>query len=133
MKKNIMLVDDSACAHESFKWALKDEPYNTYIFDSPVDALKALKATDFAAVVVDQALLEMESVEFLKTVKELSPDTVGIIMTDFMGSKTATKAIRNGYVMLFIKKPWEVEKLKQAVALAVGHYQINVEIRKLYP
>ena len=128
-----MFVDDSASAHESFKWALKDEPYNTFIFDSPVDALNALKATDFAAVVVDQELLKMESIEFLKTVKEISPDTVGIIMTEFIGSKTATKAIRNGYVMFFIKKPWEVEKLKQAVAMAVGHYQINVEIRKLYP
>lgn len=127
-----MLVDDSASAHESFKWVFKDEPYNVFIFDSPVNALDALKATDFAAAMVDQALLKMESVEFLKTVKERSPDTVGIIMTDFIGSKTATKAIRNGYVMFFIKKPWEVEKLKQAMAIAVEHYQINVEIRKLY-
>jgi len=133
MKKNIMFVDDSASAHESFKWAFKDEPYNVLIFDSPFDALDVLKATDFAVILVDQALLKMESVEFLKTVKEISPDTVGIIMTEFIGSKTATKAIRNGYVMFFIKKPWEVEKLKQAVAMAVEHYQINVAIKKLYP
>ena len=133
MKQNIMLVDASASAHESFKWVLKDEPYNVFIFDSPVNALDALKATDFAAAVVDQALLKMESVEFLKTVKERSPDTVGIIMMDFIGSKTATKAIRNGYVMFFIKKPWEVAKLKQAVAMAVEHYQINLEIKRLYP
>ncbi len=128
-----MFVDNSASAHKSFKWALKDEPYHTFIFDNPVDALSALKVNDFAAVVVDEELLKMKSVTFLKSVKEISPDTVGIIMTEYIGSKTATQAIRNGYVMFFIKKPWEVEKLKQAVAMAVGHYQINVEIRQLYP
>lgn len=131
MKNNIMFVDGSVGAPESFKWALKDEPYRLFVFNSPVDALNALKAAEFAVVMVDQALLKEESIEFLKTVKKKSPDTATIMLFDSIEIEVATNVLGKGYVNQFIKKPLDNKALKQAVEMAIKFYQIRVESKKL--
>jgi len=131
MKNNIMFVDGSVSALEAFKWALKDEPYRLFVFDSPRDALDALKAVEFAVVVVDQALLKEESIEFFKTVKKKSPDAATIMLFDSVEIEVATSVLGKGHVNQFVKKPLDNKALKQAVEMAIKYYQIRVESKKL--
>lgn len=133
MPINIMFVDGAACVHEAVKWVLKDEPYSLIVFKSPLEALRALKEEEFAVVIADQMLPEMSGIDFLKKVKERSPNTMGIIMTAFVESKAAINAIRCGYVYQFVKKPLDSKKVKQAIAMAVDHHQINTTSQKLWP
>lgn len=102
-------------------------------FKSPLEALRAIEEEKFAVVIADQLLPEMSGIDFLKKIKERSPNTMGIIMTAFVESKAAINAIRCGYVCQFVKKPFDSKRVKQAVAMAVDHYQINVGSRKLRP
>ena len=133
MKKNIMFVDNSESALESLRWLFKDEPYDFVTFENPREALSALETKEFAAVIVDQALPEISGIEFLKIVKERSPNTLGIVMTAFVDSKTAIDAMNCGCVLLFVKKPLNSTKIKQAVAFAVSSYEIEVESQLLRP
>ncbi|NQT69476.1 MAG: hypothetical protein HQ552_07820 [Desulfobacteraceae bacterium] len=73
----------------------------------------------------------MSGIEFLKRVKERSPNTMGIIMTTFVESEAAINAIRCGYVCQFVKKPLDSKRVKQAVAMAINSYEIEVESQKL--
>lgn len=42
--------------------------------------MSAIEAKEFAVVVADQSMPEMAGIEFLKKVKQRSPDTVGMII-----------------------------------------------------
>jgi DNA-binding NtrC family response regulator len=79
MKPNIMFVDDSISVLESLRWIFMDESYHIF-FDGPLKALSAIEAKEFAVVVADQSMPEMAGIEFLKKVKQRSPDTVGMII-----------------------------------------------------
>ena len=130
MKPNIMFVDDSISVLESLKWIFMDESYHIFLFVSPLKALKAIDSKEFAVVVADQSMPGMTGIEFLKKVKQRSPDTVGMIMSGFVESKTASNAINRDVVNRFVEKPLNINKIKQAVALALTRYRINVESRR---
>jgi len=127
MKRNIMFVDNSTSVLESLKWLLQDEPYYVFAFDDPIEALSLIGLTEFAVVVADQSMQKMSGLEFMQRVKERSPDTVGIIMTDNMKLEKGTDAINRNYVYGFVKKTLDNGKIKHAVESAITHYDINVE------
>ena len=87
MKPNIMFVDDSISVLKSLKWIFMDEPYHFFPFVSPLKALKAIDSKEFAVVVVDQSMPEIDGLEFLKKVKRRSPDTVGMVMSGFVNPR----------------------------------------------
>ncbi len=130
MKSNIMFVDDSISVLESLKWIFMDEPYHIFLFDGPLKALSAIEAKEFAVVVADQSMPEMTGIEFLENVKQRSPDTVGMIMSGFVETETVSNAVNRGVVNRFIQKPLDINEIKQAVAIAIARYEINVESRR---
>jgi len=130
MGYKIMFVDNAANLLEVLKWVFKDEPYDLLAFKNIAEALNKMKETEFPVVMVDQSMPEMYGVEFLKKVKEISPDTVGIIMTAYLDFDSAIDALDQGLVYRFINKPWDSKELKQAVKMAVAHYEIEVESRR---
>ena len=130
MKPNIMFVDDSISVLQSLRWIFMDEPYHFFPFVSPLKALKAIDSKEFAVVVADQSMSEMDGLKFLKKVKQLSPDTEGMIMSGFVETETVTNAINRGVVNRFIEKPLDINEIKQSVAIAIARYKINVESRR---
>ena len=105
MKTNIMFVDDSISVLESLKWIFMDEPYHIFLFDSPLKALKAIDSKEFSVVVADQSMPEMTGIEFLKKVKQRSPDTVGMIMPGFVEPETPEFLMngnREGFMCLLV-------------------------------
>ena len=131
MKKQIMFVDNSASVLESVKWMFKDEPYSISVFNDPFKALGALNVAEFAVVVADQSMQEMGGLEFVKRVKEKSSDTVTIMLYAFIEPETAREAMNQEDVFLFVKKPIDNDKIKQAVEMALINYQINIESKRL--
>jgi DNA-binding NtrC family response regulator len=130
MKPNLMFVDDSISVLESLKWIFMDQPYHIFLFDNPLKALKEIDSEEFAVVVADQSMPEMAGIEFLKKVKQRSPDTVGIIMSRFVEPEIASNVMNRGAVSRFIEKPLDINEIKQAVAIALARYEINVESRR---
>ena len=125
MKHSIMFVDDSYSVLESIKWMLKDENYHSFTFDNPLDALDKIKEAEFAVVVAEQSMLEMDVIEFFKKVKQRSPHTVGIIMASSFELDTSLDALDDGLIYRFIKKPWDDFGLKKAVKMTITYYEMN--------
>ena len=130
MKSNIMFVDDSISVLESLRLIFMDEPYHVFAFNSPHEALCAIEGKDFAVVVAEQSMTEMDGIEFLNKVKQKSPDTEGILMYGFVKPRTASDAITHGDIYRFIKKPLDINDIKQTVAVVLVGYEINVENRR---
>jgi len=126
MKFNIMIVDDSKSVLETLQWLLMDEPYYLFAFDSPLDALKVIKTLEWAVVVAGRSIRKMDGLEFLKRVRAESPHTTGIIMTD---DNEITGEIDTSYsecVYRLVKKTLKRYDIKQAVKMAIAHYETNV-------
>lgn len=130
MKPNIMFVDDSISVLESLQWIFKDEPYYLFAFNNPSDALSVIKTLEWAVVIAEQSMQKMNGMEFLKRVRVNSPHTTGIIMTGYNEFTEVLDALYPGRVYQFIKKPLNNREIKQAVKLAITHYELNAESKK---
>ena len=60
----IMCVDDEPGILQALKWVFADEPYELFLFQSPLDALDALKIHEFAVVLSDLNMPGMIGIEF---------------------------------------------------------------------
>ncbi len=132
MNQKIAFVDDEPNVLESLKWIFKDEPYITYTFQRPFEVLEKMKEDEFAVVVADQVMPEIEGIKFLKLVKEKRPSTVCIIMTAHADLQIAINAVNQGNIFRFVFKPWDIMEMKTAVKNAIDLYELKSEVRRLW-
>ena len=130
MKFKIMFVDDSISVLESLQWIFKDEPYSVFFSDNPLDALKVTKTIEWAVIVADQSMQNMDVLEFLKRFQAQSPHTMGIIMTGYNEIKEAMDTLYPGCVYRFVKKPLNHIEIKQAVKTAIADYETNTGVKR---
>ena len=132
MGHQIAFIDDEPNVLEALKWVFKDEPYELSIFYSPSDLLNSLESQEFAVVVADQVMPEMEGIKLLQLVKEKCPATVCIIMTAHADLKIAINAMNQGNIFRFVFKPWDIVELKTAVKNAIDLYELKAEVHRLW-
>lgn len=132
MEHKIAFIDDEPNVLEALKWVFKDEPYELSFFEHPSALLNSLENNEFAVVVADQVMPEMEGIKLLQIVKEKCPATVCIIMTAHADLKIAINAMNQGNIFRFVFKPWDIVELKTAVKNAIDLYELKTEVRRLW-
>ena len=130
MKPNIMFVDDSISVLESLQWIFKNEPYYIFTLDNPFDALRVINTLEWAVVITERHMRNMDGLEFMKEVKANSPDTIGIIMTGYTEFTGGLDDLYPGCVYQFVKKPLDLGEIKQVVKSAITQYELNVESKR---
>ncbi len=126
-----MFVDDEVSVLEALKWVFKDEPYRFFAFNNPIDALKKMEETEFAVVIADQLMPEMEGTIFFEKIKQKWPETIRIMITGHVDLDIVLDAINLGNVYRFIFKPWNERELKLTVKSAVSYYELRSENKRL--
>ncbi|MFC1534706.1 response regulator [Thermodesulfobacteriota bacterium] len=128
MHQKIAFIDDEPNVLESLKWVFKDEPYQLSTFRCPLEALEKLEENEFAVVVADQIMPEMEGTAFLQQVKQKWPRTECMIMTAHPNLEKIKDSIDQ-----VIVKPWNIVGLKTVVQNAVALYKEKQEKPKTLP
>lgn len=131
MAEQIIFVDDEISVLKSLNRLFMDEPYETLIFNKPDDALKKIEELLPAVVISDQRMPEMKGTDLLQRVREISPETIRIILTGYADTNAAIAAINDGNVFRFISKPWENDEIKTTIRQAVEHHRLVVDNREL--
>ncbi len=85
----------------------------------------------FAVVVADLRMPGMEGIQFLTRVKELSPDTVRIMLTGHADLQTAIDAVNAGNIFRFLTKPCPVEMVASAVESGLNQHRLVTAEREL--
>lgn len=141
---SILLVDDEEIIRKTISADLRDKGYNVAVAESGEEALKALqKAKDkdvngrsaarpssYDLVITDLKMELIDGIQVLKTVKEISPETMVIILTGYGNLQSAIDAIRlhaDDYVL----KPCNIEELDFRIAHCLKRREIQRKI-KLY-
>ena len=117
MTSRVAIVDDNVNLLRAMEWLIKDEPYKLYIFHSPIDALFKIEQEDFAVVVSDLSMPEMDGRYFFKLVTERHPDIVPIIIT-----ANDTYDISKLNIFKTIRKPWNNFEFIKTIQEAIDYY-----------
>lgn len=124
MNETVLFVDDEENILNSLRRVFADSSLNMRFIGNPLVALDICRNEPVALVVSDNLMPEMQGVEFLSRLKEVSPDTVKILMTAHADLGTALLAINSGEVYRFILKPWQEGELLRAVSEGIARYRV---------
>lgn len=124
MEEKVLFVDDEPAVLQGYVRLLRNE----FKIDTTVTgkgALIALETTGpYAAVVSDMRMPEMTGVEVLRKVKELSPDTVRIMLSGHADLDAAIAAVNEGSIFRFLTKPCDKETLGKTLSAAMLQYRL---------
>jgi response regulator RpfG family c-di-GMP phosphodiesterase len=117
MPHKILFVDDEPQIVQSLSLLFDD--YDVVTATSGEEALKHFKNGNTPDVIVsDQRMPMMTGVELLQKVRDISPNTVRILLTGYSDLDAVIDSVNSGEIFRYINKPWNSGKLKDTVALA---------------
>jgi DNA-binding NtrC family response regulator len=125
MTETILLVDDDARVISALQRSLY-KSYQIEIAGAPQDALDAVRQNGYAVIVSDLRMPGMDGVELLAKAKELSPDTVRILLTGQADLDSAIAAVNEGNVFRFLTKPCSHDQLCRALDDALEQHRLQV-------
>jgi two-component system, NtrC family, nitrogen regulation response regulator NtrX len=122
----IFIIDDEIEICESIKMILEYEGYSVQYSNKSIEGVEEAIDENFAALLLDIQMPEMNGFEVLKKVKETNP-ALSVIMISAHGSvENAIKATRLG-AFDFIEKPIDRDKLVISVRNAVEQSNLITE------
>lgn len=127
----ILLVDDDENILFAYQRNLRTK-FHVSISTCAAEALGIIaNNNDFAVVISDFNMPGMKGVEFLSKVKEISPDTVRILLTGYADVKTSIDAVNEGNIFRLLTKPCPQEVLLQTIYQAIQQYNLIISEREL--
>ncbi len=85
----------------------------------------------FAVIVSDFKMPLMNGVEFLAKSRDVSPDSVRIMLTGYAEHQIAVDAVEKGHVFHFLTKPCDQETLTSALNAALDLYHLTGSLEGL--
>jgi len=128
MDKSILLVDDEEGIRTVLGILLADMGYQVHTAANGTEALRAFKKLRPPIVLTDIKMPEMDGIELLRKLKQISPDTEVIMITGHGDMDLAIKSVKYEATD-FVTKPINDEVLE--IALKRAHERIAMR-RKLY-
>src|SRR5215475_6828842 len=121
----VLIADDQSDIRDALRLLLKREGYETHGASSPEEALAAIEAREFDAVLMDlnyarDTTSGQEGLDLLPRLQMIDGTLPIIVMTAWSSVEVAVEAMRRG-ARDFIPKPWENNRL-----LAVLRTQIEL-------
>lgn len=122
--EKILLVDDEQNILDGFKRALRKE----FQIDTTLSATEALAALqhnpNYAVIVSDMRMPDIDGVQFLKRAKVVSPASVRVMLTGNADQQTAIDAVNEGSIFRFLNKPCAPETMAKTLDAALEQYRL---------
>lgn len=115
---NILLVDDEPLLLSSLSRVLRLH-YNVFTAENGMQALDIVQRHNVKVIVSDQRMPGMLGHELLGKVKEISPNTVRLLLTGYSDLDAVLNSVNAGQIFRYINKPCSVEKLREMIELGV--------------
>lgn len=124
----VLFVDDEPLILRAIERLFRQSPLQILTADNSTDALLILQKTPIAVVVSDYSMPERTGAELLAMVREISPETVRMILSGNNDQDATIEAINRGAVSRFLTKPWDDGDLIKEVEAAVASWQSRIYI-----
>jgi DNA-binding NtrC family response regulator len=115
-KRQLLFVDDEPLILQSLSLLFSD--YVVHTAESATAALEILKSNSIAVIISDQRMPQMSGIDFLRLAKDLSPNSIRILMTGYADLQAVIDSVNVGEIFRYINKPWNADKLRETVRFA---------------
>lgn len=131
MKETVLFVDDNNFTLEAIKGLLSDcDDFHLLTVGSAAEALQIIVREEIAVVVSDNIMPVMNGLEFLSSLKDISPETVKVLMSAYADLASALAAINRSEVYRYILKPWQDDNLIATVRDGLKRYRLAMTMRR---
>lgn len=116
-KPILLLVDDEARITRSLKMLFRNE-FNVITTDNGYDAIEIARNQQVAVVISDQRMPIMSGVEVLRGIRDVSPNTMRLLLTGYADLAAVIGSVNEGEIFRFLQKPWDVAQIRSDVRAA---------------
>ena len=118
--EKILIVDDDQLMRQFLAEALTRKNYTVEIAKNGKEAIACLKKNPYDLLLTDMKMPDISGIEVLRKTKELSPQTLVIIMTAYGTIQNAIEAMRLG-AFNYILKPFTPDAIETLIEKAGEH------------
>ena len=115
----ILVVDDDQGMREFLEIMLSREGYRVSTASDAGKALSRCRKETFDLIITDLKMPKMDGIGFLKEVKQISPETMVILITAYASGETAVTAMKEG-AYDYIEKDFAIEDFNRIVRNALA-------------
>lgn len=131
MTNRILFVDDDPNLLAAFQRNLRKQ-FNFDTAPGGPEAIELIKKGEpYAVVVADMRMPGMDGVRLLEQVRQITPDSVRIMLTGNADQQTAVDAVNRGQIFRFLNKPCPPDQLVPTLESALKQYEIAQIEREL--
>ena len=116
--KKILILDDEPIVGERLKPALEKEGHRVEIFTNPYQALERINQKMFDIVVTDIRMDDIDGIQVLENVREISKRTKVVMITGYATIEVARESLAKG-AFDFIAKPFKLGEIRGVIQKAV--------------
>jgi signal transduction histidine kinase len=121
-KIKVLYIDDEQNNLNGFKATFRFD-YTIFIANNTAIAYDHLKANpDISIILCDQRMPDKTGVQFFEEMREIYPDPVRMLITDYTDIESVIDALNRGHIFRYIKKPWTDTDIKTAIEEANKFY-----------
>lgn len=124
--EKILIIDDEKLIRDFLIETLQRKKYDVQGFDSGQKALTYLKDHSCDLVITDMKMPGLTGIDVLKKIKELSPNTIVIIVTAYGSIENAVEAMRLG-AFNYLIKPFSPDSIEAIIEKAKEHQALIEE------
>jgi len=129
-KGRILIVEDEKSMREVLRILLEEEKYVVSTASDGLEGLSYIEKDIFDLVVSDIKMPKLDGFGLLKKIKEISPDTLVIMITAFGTTESAIEAMKLG-AYDYINKPFNIDEIRLIVRKAIEKKRLSEEISLL--
>lgn len=126
MKGTILIADDEQEIRESLSVVLEDEGYECTTAEHGEVALEKIEKANYDILIADIKMPKLDGMELLEKTKQISPQTMSIIITAYATVETAVQALRTG-ASDYILKPLDFDEVIMRVKHLMSHREMEME------
>lgn len=126
----ILIVDDEILVRNFLADTLKRKRFEVITAENGQRALALLKDHVFDLVITDMKMPDLTGIDVLRKVKELSPNTIVVVITAFGSIENAVEAMRLG-AFNYLLKPFSPDTIEAIIEKAQEHLLLLDENQSL--
>jgi DNA-binding NtrC family response regulator len=109
-RRAVLFVDHDDDTRELFRRQVEGA-FEALLAASAEEGLALLQSSEVSLVVCDYFLHGMSGLEFVRRIREHSPETIAILVSGYKEIEAVIEAVNSGLIFRFVLKPWRSEDL----------------------
>ncbi len=125
-RPQILIVDDERSMREFLEIFFRREGFEVVTADNAPSAVLCLENDDIDVVITDMQMPEGSGLDVLHAARDLSPETIVVVITAFASTDSAIEAMKEG-AYDYITKPFKLDEIRLIVEKALEKKDLSKE------